>query len=53
MNDKFRLEVRHAVNLYDVLGGDKQIIEEKLEDVVKVEQKSTDKKQTKAVHKIT
>ena len=30
----FQIEVRHSVNFYDVLGGDKQIIEEKFEDII-------------------
>ena len=44
MNDKFRVEVRHSIDLYDVLGGDKQIVDEKLEDVVKAETKEVAKK---------
>ncbi len=31
------IEVRHSVNFYDILGGDKQIYEEKLEDVIKID----------------
>ena len=43
MNKTFQVNVEHSVNFYDVLGGDKQIIEEKLEEVVKVENKNEKK----------
>ena len=41
------IEVRHSVNFYDILGGDKQIYEEKLEDVIKVDNQPKDKKDNK------
>ena len=41
------IEVRHSVNFYDILGGDKQIIEEKLEEVIKIENPQKEKKEKK------
>ena len=41
------VEFRHSVNFYDILGGDKQIYEEKLEDVIKVDNQPKDKKDNK------
>ena len=38
-----QIEVRHSVNFYDVLGGDKQINEEKLEDIIKIQKKEIKK----------
>ena len=41
------IEVRHSVNFYDILGGDKQIYEEKLEDVIKIDNPQKEKKEKK------
>ena len=41
------VEFRHSVNFYDILGGDKQIYEEKLEDDIKIDNQQIEKKEKK------
>ena len=41
------IEVKHSVKFYDILGGDKQIYEEKLEDVIKIDNQQKEKKEKK------